>query len=57
MSVDHIWLDLELNLIFFYAPGWNDWGHIVYVLSVCLTVCLQCIPIIFMTHQSFSVIL
>ena len=26
--------------IYFYAPGWNDRGHIVFVLSVCLFVCL-----------------
>ena len=26
---------------FFYAPGSNDWGHIVFVLSVCLFVCLS----------------
>ena len=24
----------------FYAPRSNDWGHIVFVLSVCLSVCL-----------------
>ena len=23
---------------YFYAPGSNDWGHIVFVLSVCLSV-------------------
>ena len=27
-------------LRYFYAPGSNDWGHIVFVLSVCLFVCL-----------------
>ena len=25
----------------FYAPGSNDQGHIVFVLSVCLSVCLS----------------
>ena len=24
----------------FYVPGSNDWGHIVFVWSVCLSVCL-----------------
>ena len=25
----------------FYAPGSNDWGHIVFVLSVCVYVCFS----------------
>ena len=25
----------------FYAPGSNDWGQIVFVLSVCLSACLS----------------
>ena len=28
------------KLVFVYAPGSNDWGHIVFVLSVCLSVSL-----------------
>ena len=26
---------------YFYAPGMNDRGHIVFILSVCLSVCLS----------------
>ena len=31
----------EVSLFIFYAPGSNDRGHIVFVLSVCLFVCLS----------------
>ena len=39
LIVDVYWQDILYA--YFLCPGWNDRGHIVFVLSVCLFVCCQ----------------
>ena len=43
--------------IFIYAPGSNDQGHIVFVLSVCLVFfCLSvCLPICLLSTLTFAI--